>query len=100
MTHTHENNKYATMGQRLSDDGFDDWKHIFERSNIVYVTGGAGYGKSLFMKKLIGEYEKLHIVNAKEYMVIYGELKNFFGKNTKNALSVMDFLHIVCKKKL
>lgn len=98
MTHTHENNKYATMGQRLSDDGFDDWKHIFERSNIVYVTGGAGYGKSLFMKKLIGEYEKLHIVNAKEYMVIYGELKNFFGKNTKNALSVMDFLQYSMQK--
>ena len=39
---------------------FDDWKYIFERSNIVYVTGGAGYGKSLFMKKLIGEYEKLN----------------------------------------
>lgn len=78
MTHTHENNKYATMGQRLSDDGFDDWKHIFERSNIVYVTGGAGYGKSLFMKKLIGEYEKLHIVNAER---IYGNIwrvKKFF----------------------
>lgn len=77
---------------------FDDWKYIFERSNIVYVTGGAGYGKSLFMKKLIGEYEKLNIVDANEYMVIYGELKNFFINNTNNPVSVVDFLQNSMKR--
>ena len=47
-----------SMQEKLHNEvDFDDWKYIFERSNIVYVTGGAGYGKSLFMKKLIGEYE-------------------------------------------
>ena len=73
-------------------------KYIFERSNIVYVTGGAGYGKSLFMKKLIGEYEKLNIVDADEYMVIYGELKNFFINNTSNPMSVVDFLQNSMKR--
>lgn len=31
---------------------FDDWKYIFDHNRIAYVTGGAGYGKSLFLKKL------------------------------------------------
>ncbi len=71
---------------------FDDWKYIFERSNIIYITGGAGYGKSLFMKKMIVEYEKLNIVDSNEYIVIYGELKNFFANNSSDAMPVLDFL--------
>lgn len=71
---------------------FDDWKYIFERSNIIYITGGAGYGKSLFMKKMIVEYEKLNIVDSNEYIVIYGELKNFFANNSSDAMPVIDFL--------
>ena len=77
---------------------FDDWKYIFERGNIVYVTGGAGYGKSLFMKKLIVEYDKLNLIDSNEYMVIYGELKNFFVNNKSNAISVIDFLQNSMKK--
>ena len=88
-----------SMQEKLHNEvDFDDWKYIFERSNIVYVTGGAGYGKSLFMKKLIGEYEKLNIVDADEYMVIYGELKNFFINNTSNPMSVVDFLQNSMKR--
>ena len=69
-------------------------------SVLIYETiiGGAGYGKSLFMKKLIGEYEKLNIVDADEYMVIYGELKNFFINNTSNPISVVDFLQNSMKR--
>lgn len=70
----------------------DDWKYIFEKNNIIYITGGTGYGKSLFMKKIIVEYEKLNIVDSNEYIVIYGELKNFFMNNTSDAMSVIDFL--------
>lgn len=81
-----------------SDVDFDDWKYIFERSNIVYVTGGAGYGKSLFMKKLINEYEKLNIVDSGEYIIIYGELKNFFTNNTSSAMAVIDFLQYSMKR--
>lgn len=50
------------------------------------------------MKKLIGEYEKLNIVDADEYMVIYGELKNFFINNTSNPMSVVDFLQNSMKR--
>ena len=77
---------------------FEDWKYIFDRNNIVYVTGGAGYGKTLFMKKLIGEYEKLNIVDASEYMVIYGELKNFYVNNTGEPIPVIDFLQNSMRK--
>lgn len=77
---------------------FDDWKYIFERSNIVYVTGGAGYGKSLFMKKLISEYEKMNIVDSREYIIIYGELKNFFANNASSAMPVLDFLQYSMKR--
>lgn len=77
---------------------FDDWKYIFDSNNIVYITGGAGYGKSLFMKKLIGDYEELNIIDAKEYMVIYGELKNFFVKNNHSPMSVVDFLQDSMKR--
>ncbi|MEY8391232.1 hypothetical protein D3Z36_04665 [Lachnospiraceae bacterium] len=81
-----------------NDVDFDDWKYIFERSNIVYVTGGAGYGKSLFMKKMIVEHEKLNIVDSNEYIVIYGELKNFFMNSTDSAMPVIDFLQSSMKR--
>lgn len=77
---------------------FDDWKYIFESSNIVYVTGGAGYGKSLFMKKIIEEYNKLNLIDADDYMVIYGELKMFFAQNPNIPMSVIDFLQNSMKK--
>jgi predicted protein tyrosine phosphatase len=44
------------------------------------------------MKKLIVEYEKLNLIDASEYMVIYGELKNFFINDDEGAISVLDFL--------
>ncbi len=81
-----------------SDADFNDWKYIFEKSNIVYVTGGAGYGKSLFMKKLINEYEKMNIIDSDEYIIIYGELKNFFTNNASSAMPVLDFLQYSMKK--
>lgn len=31
----------------------NNWKRIFSSSNIVYVVGGAGYGKSLFLSNVI-----------------------------------------------
>lgn len=87
------------MQENLHNDvNFDDWMYIFERSNIVYVTGGAGYGKSLFMKKLINEYEKMNIVDSNEYIIIYGELKNFFANNASFAMPVLDFLQYSMKR--
>ena len=70
---------------------FDDWRYIFENNNIVYITGGAGYGKSLFLKKIINDFSNLNIMNSTEYIIIYGELKGFF-KEDGQPLSVIKFL--------
>ena len=94
-----KNNLIYRFGEEKNNRvDFDDWMYIFGRSNIIYVTGGAGYGKSLFMKKLIVEYEKLNIVDSNEYIVIYGELKNFFLNNTSIAMPVIDFLQSSMKR--
>lgn len=68
------------------------WKDIFEKDNIVYLTGGAGYGKSLFTKKIINNYTDLKVFHADEYVVIYGELKSFYPNGSDSAISVIDFL--------
>ena len=68
------------------------WKDIFEKDNIVYLTGGAGYGKSLFTKNIINNYVYLNVFHAEEYIVIYGELKSFYPNSSDSAISVIDFL--------
>ena len=68
------------------------WNDIFKRDNIVYITGGAGYGKSLFTKKIINNYKDLNIFHSEEYLVIYGELKSFYPNGEDSPLSVVDFL--------
>ena len=68
------------------------WDNIFSASNIVYVVGGAGYGKSLFEKKIINDYKNLNIFRADEYIVLYGELKSFYPNNVDSPISVIDFL--------
>ena len=70
---------------------FDDWKYIFDNTGIVYVTGGAGYGKSLFLKKLINDFEDINILNSSEYLVIYGELKSFYVEG-EQPISIEKFL--------
>lgn len=74
------------------DGHFIAWKDIFVDNNIVYITGGAGYGKSLFMQKLINNYKDLNIFHSDEYLVIYGELKLFYSNGTDFPLPVVDFL--------
>lgn len=77
--------------QVKKEDYFDDWKYIFDSTGIVYVTGGAGYGKSLFLKKLINDFEKMNILNSSEYLVIYGDLKSFYIEG-EQPISVVKFL--------
>lgn len=72
--------------------GLTAWKDIFEKDNIVYLIGGAGYGKSLFTKKIINNYANLNIFHAEEYIVIYGELKAFYPNGSNSVISVIDFL--------
>ena len=68
------------------------WNNIFIDNNIVYVTGGAGYGKSLFQKKIINDFERLNIFRPEEYIVMYGELKYFYSNNVDSPVSVIEFL--------
>lgn len=68
------------------------WNDIFHQSNIVYLTGGAGYGKSLFTKKIINDYNNLNIFRSEEYLVICGELKAFYPSGSDSAISVIEFL--------
>ncbi|WP_369297990.1 NACHT domain-containing NTPase [uncultured Neglectibacter sp.] len=74
-----------------TDDYFDDWKHIFDSNSIVYVTGGAGYGKSLFLKKIINDFCNMNILNSSEYLVIYGDLKSFYAESNQ-PVSIVKFL--------
>ena len=68
------------------------WTQIFSQCNIVYITGGAGYGKSLFLKKIINDYSELELFHSEEYLVIYGELKMFYPNNADSPISVKEFL--------
>lgn len=69
-----------------------NWTDIFVNDNIVYVVGGAGYGKSLFQKNIINNYQNLNIFRAAEYIVLYGELKSFYPNNVDTPISVLEFL--------
>lgn len=69
-----------------------DWKNIFDASNIIYILGGAGYGKSLFMKYLIGKREELSIIDIEKYIVIYGQLKDFYKFEQTAPNSVANYL--------
>ncbi len=82
-----ENNLYKNY-----DFSLVSWNDIFERNNIVYIIGGAGYGKSLFTQKIINNYTDLNILHSDEYLVIYGELKSFYPNSYGSPLSVVEFL--------
>lgn len=72
-------------------NSFDDWRHIFDYSSFVYVIGGPGYGKSLFLTKLINDFENANFLNSKDYLIIRGDLKSYRFKGD-NPESVLDFL--------
>lgn len=83
---------YAKNKKEVKDgDYFDDWKYIFDCSSIVYVTGGAGYGKSLFLKKIINDFCDMNILNSSEYLVVYGDLKSFYAESSQ-PVSIVKFL--------
>ena len=68
------------------------WKHIFDNTDIVYIIGGAGYGKSLFLKNLVNNHSKLSISNSADYLVIYCDLKTYYTNGNNNKKTVVDFL--------
>ncbi len=68
------------------------WDKIFTNNNVVYIIGGAGYGKSLFLKKVINDYNNLLINNPSEYLIVFGELKMFFNQSNVESLSLEEFI--------
>ena len=80
-------------------ENYSYWTHLFDRRNIVYIIGGAGYGKSLLLYKIVCDYEQLNICDAEDYLVIYGDLKNFIDKSSSRILSVHEFLLESMQKK-
>ncbi|EEK70134.1 hypothetical protein bcere0007_54070 [Bacillus mycoides] len=70
-----------------------DWRNIFVESNVVSIIGGAGFGKSLFLKNLMNKYSELNVFEAEELLPIYCDLKQFvkFSHQTP-SYSLEDFL--------
>lgn len=73
------------------DKSREIWKHIFDDRDIVYVVGGAGYGKSLFLKNIINDYSKLDIENSQDYLLIYCDLKSYYASGDSNGKTMIDF---------
>ena len=82
---------YSNYNENDTFYSYDGWKHIFDSSNFVYVIGGPGYGKSLFLTKLINDYEQLNFLNNEEYLIIYGDLKKFIS-NDGHPMSMLEYL--------
>lgn len=72
--------------------GRSNWSNIFTNSDIIYVVGGAGYGKSLFLHNIINNFSKLNINDSSNHLVIYGDLKTFVAGDGVLKRSIPDFL--------
>ncbi|MGO4110933.1 NACHT domain-containing protein [Paenibacillus sp. YAF4_2] len=70
-----------------------EWTDIFLRSNLISIVGGPGYGKTLFLKNLVVNSDKLNINNPEKYLPIYCNLKDFTEKKKNfKGFSFKDFL--------
>ncbi len=70
----------------------EEWKHIFSVNDIIYIVGGPGFGKTLFLRYLVNNSIKLDINGSNEYLVIYCDLKTFYTRGKNNKKSILDFL--------
>lgn len=79
--------------QFLMHNNFDiNWKNLFESNDIVYVVGGPGFGKSLFLKNLINKYEEIENFSGSDCLPIYCDLKLFSEFSKGKGYSITDFL--------
>lgn len=69
-----------------------DWTHIFDINNIIYIIGGAGYGKSLFLRALIRKYKEMSFIDSEHYLLIYAELRDCYADARGVQKSVLDML--------
>lgn len=70
----------------------ENWKYIFRYSDITYVIGGAGYGKSLFLQNIVNNYTKMDINNIQNYLLIYCDLKTYYSNGNVSKKTVIEFL--------
>lgn len=81
-----------TMTKSVYEKIGEGWKNIFCSDDIVYVIGGPGSGKSLFLQNIINNYENLNIKNSQDFLLIYGDLRNFWFDKKDDIKSVEKFL--------
>lgn len=67
------------------------WMNIFSGRNIVYIVGGAGYGKSLFLRNIINNFSKINIDNIQDYILIYCDLKAYYNNGDFSKKTMVDF---------
>lgn len=63
------------------DERWQKINTLFDHSNIVYVIGGAGYGKSLFLKNLCVNPQGLTGYQEEPLLIIRGDLKRMIRDN-------------------
>lgn len=81
---------YWSRSVDLRKDCF--WNEIFLKNNVISIIGGPGYGKTLFLKNLICHFEELKIFDSKDYLVIYGNCKDYEYILNKHPNSFVDSL--------
>ena len=64
---------------------------LFSSDDIVYVIGGAGYGKSLFLKMISVNPSVLQSFDKKPYLIIRGDIKRLIN-NDGTFKSMSDYL--------
>ncbi|MEF2243818.1 NACHT domain-containing protein [Paenibacillus sp. IITD108] len=71
-----------------------DWQNSLNISNIISIIGGPGFGKTLFLKNLINNFEDLNIFEGSNLLPIYCNLKEYtnFSKKKSSAYSIEDYL--------
>lgn len=78
--HTYQRQLILAKNAMLYYSIQDHWRNIFIQEDIIYVIGGAGYGKSLFLKNVLNNAARLNIENADEYLLILCDLKSFVSE--------------------
>lgn len=69
-----------------------DYRDIFQKSDIVYIIGVPGSGKSLFLRNLINHYDAMSYSDCERYLVIYCDMKTYYSNGESNQKSIPDFL--------
>lgn len=69
------------------------WPDIFANSNIISIIGGAGFGKTLFLKNIMNDFKLLKVAFADQMVPIYCDLKRFAEAIKKNmSYTITEFL--------